>query len=231
VACNWVILRTDQHPCVFQGPEALYPPLFKSLGTKWVCSTLVLASIYFSMLMLPQTYDLWWNGFFIIVSGVRLSPLGTAATTGLLYKPQMIDDGDCGETGGMKIGRGNRGTRRKPAPAPLCPPQIPHDQTRARTRAAALGSQWLTARAMARPCETGLLTRQKDACNSRSDQLVPNGEYAECYLHTFPTPSYEGSKAQECIFCAGGSQLTASFVVVLGTLIAVIRVRLAYFRR
>jgi hypothetical protein len=25
---------------------------------------------------------------------VRLSPLGIAATTGLLYQPQMIDDGD-----------------------------------------------------------------------------------------------------------------------------------------
>jgi hypothetical protein len=83
--------------------------------------------------------------FFIIVSGVRLSPLGTAATTGLLYQPQLIDDGDCGEIGGMKIGRGNRSTRRKPAPAPLCPPQIPHDQTRARTRAAAVGSQRVTA--------------------------------------------------------------------------------------
>jgi hypothetical protein len=34
--------------------------------------------------------------------------LGTAATTGLLYQPRMIGDGDCGETGGMKIGRGNR---------------------------------------------------------------------------------------------------------------------------
>jgi hypothetical protein len=32
----------------------------------------------------------------IIISGVRLSPLGTAATIGLLYQPQMIDDGDCG---------------------------------------------------------------------------------------------------------------------------------------
>jgi hypothetical protein len=32
----------------------------------------------------------------IIVSGVGLSPLGTAATFGLLYKPQMIDEGDCG---------------------------------------------------------------------------------------------------------------------------------------
>jgi hypothetical protein len=45
----------------------------------------------------------------------------------------MIDEGDCGTIGGMKIGRGNRSTRRKPAPEPLCPPQIPHDQTQART--------------------------------------------------------------------------------------------------
>jgi hypothetical protein len=82
--------------------------------------------------------------FFIITSGVGLSPLGTAATSVLLYKPQMIDEGDCGAVGGMKIGRGNRSTGRKPAPAPLCPPQIPHDQTRARTRAATVGSQRLT---------------------------------------------------------------------------------------
>jgi hypothetical protein len=45
--------------------------------------------------------------FFFIISGVGLSPLGTAATSGPLYKPQMIDEGDCGATGGMKIGRGN----------------------------------------------------------------------------------------------------------------------------
>jgi hypothetical protein len=44
--------------------------------------------------------------FINIVSGVRLSPLGTAATTGLLYQPQTIDDGDCGEIGGMKIRQG-----------------------------------------------------------------------------------------------------------------------------
>jgi hypothetical protein len=69
----------------------------------------------------------------IILSGLRLSPRGTAATINLLYQPLMIDDGDCGAIGGMKIGRGNLSTRRKPAPAPLCRPQIPHDQTRART--------------------------------------------------------------------------------------------------
>jgi hypothetical protein len=44
---------------------------------------------------------------------------GTAAITGLLYQPRMIGDGDCGEIGGIRIGRGNRSTRRKPAPAPL----------------------------------------------------------------------------------------------------------------
>jgi hypothetical protein len=62
-----------------------------------------------------------------------------------LYQPQMIGEGDCGAIGGMKIGRGNRSTRRKPAPAPLCPPRIPLDQTRDRTRAAAVGNQRLTA--------------------------------------------------------------------------------------
>jgi hypothetical protein len=55
----------------------------------------------------------------IIISGVRQTEtLGTAATIGLLYQPLMIGDGDCGEIGGKKIGKG------KPAPAPLSPPQI-----------------------------------------------------------------------------------------------------------
>jgi hypothetical protein len=73
--------------------------------------------------------------------GVILSPLGTAATTGLLYQPQMIVDGDCGVIGGIKIGRGNRSTRRKLALASLCLPQIPHDHM----RVAEVGSQRLTA--------------------------------------------------------------------------------------
>jgi hypothetical protein len=45
----------------------------------------------------------------------------------------MIDEDECGAIGGMKIGREKQSTQRKPAPAPLWPPQIPHDQTRART--------------------------------------------------------------------------------------------------
>jgi hypothetical protein len=84
--------------------------------------------------------------FVFIVSVVRLSSLGTAATTGLLYQPQMID-GDYGAIGGMKTGRETRSTRRKPAPVPLCPSQIPHDLTRAAT----VGSQRLTAWATTGP--------------------------------------------------------------------------------
>jgi hypothetical protein len=45
----------------------------------------------------------------------------------------------------MRIGRGNRSTRRKTVPAPLRPPQIPHYLTWARTMAAAVGSWQLTA--------------------------------------------------------------------------------------
>jgi hypothetical protein len=32
-----------------------------------------------------------------------------------------------GTIGGMRIGKGNRSTRRKPTPVSLCQPQIPHD--------------------------------------------------------------------------------------------------------
>jgi hypothetical protein len=83
-------------------------------------------------IILPSVENCWNYVFIIIISGVRLGALGTAATTGLLYQLQMIH-------------------RRKPAPVPLCPPQIPHDLTQARTRAAAVGSRRLTALAMARP--------------------------------------------------------------------------------
>jgi hypothetical protein len=90
--------------------------------------------------------------FFFLVSlcGVRLGPLGMSVTVGLWYQLRMIDD-DYGAFGGMRIGRGNRSTRRNPASVPLCPPQIPHDLTWDWTRAAAVGSQRLTAWAMARP--------------------------------------------------------------------------------
>jgi hypothetical protein len=64
------------------------------------------------------------NFFFLICAGGLwvLRPL-----TGLLYQSRMIGDGDCGEIGGTKIGRGNRSIRRKPAPTSLYLPHIAHD--------------------------------------------------------------------------------------------------------
>jgi hypothetical protein len=71
--------------------------------------------------------------------GVQMGPLGMSATEWpIVPAPGDYDDG---KVGGMKIGRENRSTQREPAAAPLCPTQIPLDQTRARTRAAAVGSQ------------------------------------------------------------------------------------------
>jgi hypothetical protein len=79
----------------------------------------------------------------LVGGGVQLGPLGTSAT----LWPILLASGDYddGEFCGMKIGKGNRSTRRNLAPAPLCPPQIPHDTTRARTWASAVGNQRLTA--------------------------------------------------------------------------------------
>jgi hypothetical protein len=61
---------------------------------------------------------------------VRLSPLVRRPLIALLYQPRMMDDDDddaCGAVGGIRIGRGYRSARRKPAPAslsttnPTCP--------------------------------------------------------------------------------------------------------------
>jgi hypothetical protein len=75
------------------------------------------------------------------VGGGIQGPLGTTATNRrIVPAPGDYDDA---EIGGMMIGRGNRSTRRKPAPVPLRPPQTSH-AARTRTRAAAVGSQRLT---------------------------------------------------------------------------------------
>jgi hypothetical protein len=49
------------------------------------------------------------------------------------------DDDECGNNRWNKNWQGNRSTRRKCAPVPLCPPQIRRYLTWARTRAAAVG--------------------------------------------------------------------------------------------
>jgi hypothetical protein len=73
---------------------------------------------------------------------------------GLLYQPRMIDDGDCGAIDGMRIGRGNRSTRRKPDPG-----------SKPGRRG---GKPAITAWAMARPF--------------RSDELLPFYENVFCSL-------------------------------------------------
>jgi hypothetical protein len=60
----------------------------------------------------------------IVGDGVKLGALGTAATNSPIVP--IPDDYDDGEYRGMTIGKGNRSTRRRPAPVPLFPSQIPH---------------------------------------------------------------------------------------------------------
>jgi hypothetical protein len=80
-------------------------------------------------------------------SRVQFGPLGTVATIRpIVPAPGDYDDGEIGE----KIGSGNWSTQRKSAPMPLCPPQTPY-AVQTRTLPAAVGSQWLTAWATARP--------------------------------------------------------------------------------
>jgi hypothetical protein len=56
-----------------------------------------------------------------------MGPLRMSVTNWpIVLTPVDYEDGEFGE---MMIGKGNRSTRRKPAPVPLCPPQIPHDLT------------------------------------------------------------------------------------------------------
>jgi hypothetical protein len=70
-----------------------------------------------------------WNSLdalffcFVLWGGVEPSSL-------LLGPVPAPDDDECGAVGGVRIGRGNRSTRRKPAPVQLCLPQIPLDLTR-----------------------------------------------------------------------------------------------------
>jgi hypothetical protein len=95
---------------------------------------------------------------------------------GILYQPRMIDE--YGTVGGMRIGRRNRNTRRKLAPMPLCPSQIPHDLSGARTWAVALESRWLTTWAMARPTQVLKWAQSvSEPCTNRPTKLK---NYSKC---------------------------------------------------
>jgi hypothetical protein len=67
---------------------------------------------------------------FRFISVTTCRTVGRTPWTGdqLVARPLLTAPGDCddGEVGGMNgVGRGNRSTRRKPAPTPLSLPQIP----------------------------------------------------------------------------------------------------------
>jgi hypothetical protein len=106
---------------------------------------------YISLVTLPNVcyllpeicFQVFFFNFLNLQSGGGIKVHSTLRPlNGLLCQPWviMIDNGEiCG-----MIGRGNRSTRRKPAPVPVCPPQTPH-AARTRTQAAAVGSQRLTA--------------------------------------------------------------------------------------
>jgi hypothetical protein len=51
-----------------------------------------------------------------------------------------------GTIGGMRIGRENKSTRKKPTPVPLCQPQIPHDLGRRGGRPATNHVSYATAK-------------------------------------------------------------------------------------
>jgi hypothetical protein len=93
----------------------------------------------FGLIFLDTETGHFLHNFFFLIGivggGVLLGPLGTAATNRhIVPAPGDYYDGEIGEM----IGRGNRNTRRKPAPVPLCPPHTPH-AFRKRNRAAAMG--------------------------------------------------------------------------------------------
>jgi hypothetical protein len=73
------------------------------------CSEMLVTVYQNTRRPIPENSNDYYNlRFFILFFFYYLvcEAIGTAATPGLLCQPRMIGDGDCGEIGGMKIGRG-----------------------------------------------------------------------------------------------------------------------------
>jgi hypothetical protein len=119
----------------------------KKIGTHLIC----MSQKYLLRLVRYNYFQTLYIYIYLVPwGGVRLSPFGTSATIWpIVPAPDDDDDDDDddegGAGGGIRIGRGHRNTRIKPAPVPFCPPQIPYDLTWARTRAAVVGIRRLTA--------------------------------------------------------------------------------------
>jgi hypothetical protein len=90
--------------------------------------------------------------------------------------------------GGMMYWQGKtEELREKPVPVPLCPPQIPHGLTRARTRASTVRGQQLTTSALARPLSRGYWAKLwlgRDA--DHSPHLVLRSRMSKSYTSFLP---------------------------------------------
>jgi hypothetical protein len=131
--CRWIVdslrnasLGTAFLVVWFLHPRCLVLSVLQSVFLAWldispqhtpqcVCITQTnLLMLYFFLIRIVGDAVHW-------VHSARRPPIG------LWYLPRVIMRMD--EFGGMMIGRRNRSTRRKPAPVPLCPLQMPHDLT------------------------------------------------------------------------------------------------------
>jgi hypothetical protein len=77
---------------------------------------------------------------FSLTHGMRLISLGTPATSRPILPAPNDNVDKYRAVSRMRIRKGKRRTRRKPAPVPICPSQIPRDLTWDRNQAVALGS-------------------------------------------------------------------------------------------
>lgn len=82
---------------------------------------------------------------------MRLSPLGTPATSQPVVPAPHSEDDRWMWISRMRTGRGNRSIYRKPASVPLCSRQMSYDLTWDWSRAPTVRNRWLTAWVMARP--------------------------------------------------------------------------------
>jgi hypothetical protein len=111
-------------------------------------------SIFKPRTILYKERSLQWRLLFVIIIIIIIIIILSWLLNNTVNIETSVSDmtiNECGAVRGMRIGRGNRRIRREPAQMSLCPPQIPHDLTCNRTRAAAVRSQRLTTWAMVLP--------------------------------------------------------------------------------